>query len=94
MKKMNRSLMKSYLKYFTYTLAIIILIIQLYTIFSEDEKSQNKNLDKNIFENSSRAEYCERKNKTKYAEYLAKCFMAFFSGCLLSEMRFLRTGII
>ena len=94
MKKINRSLMKSYLKYFTITLAMILLIIQVITIFTEDEKLQNKNLNTNIFDNSTRAEFCERKNKAKYAEYLAKCFMAFFSGCLLSEMRFLRTGII
>ena len=94
MKKMNKSLLKNYLKYFTYALAIILLIIQITTLFTEDEKSLNKNNNKNIFENSTKEEYCQRKNSAKYLEYLAKCAMAFFSGCLLSESRFLRTGVI
>ena len=91
---MNRSLMKSYLKYFTYAIAITLLIIQVISIFTEDENSLNKNYNKNIFENSTKEEYCQRKNSAKYFEYLAKCAMAFFSGCLLSEMRFLKTGVI
>ena len=91
---MNKSLIKYYLKYTTYALAMLILTIQVLIIFSEDTKFQDKNFNKNLFDTSSSSEYCLRKNKTKYAEYLAKCFMAFFSGCLLSEMRFLRTGVI
>jgi hypothetical protein len=93
MKKINRSLIKNYLKYFTYSLALILLIIQVFTLITE-EKSLNKNLNKNIFENLTKAEFCQRENKTKYAIYLAKCFMAFFSGFLLSDMKFLKIGII
>lgn len=90
-KKMNRSLMKSYLKYLTYTIAVLLLIIQIISIFSEEKNNSKLLIKENIL---SKSEYCERINKGKYIEYLAKCFIAFFSGCLLSESRFLRTGII
>lgn len=94
MKNTRRSLMKNYLKYFTLSLAVIILIIQTFTIITEDKNSNTQKNPKNLFENLTKAEYCQRENKTKYAIYLAQCAMAFFSGFLLSDMKFLKIGIM
>ena len=91
----NKSLIKYYLKYSIYSLAIIILIIQVFTLFFEDEQINGEKFsNKNILKFTTKAEYCERKNSTKYAEYLAKCFLAFISGCLISESKFLRFGVL
>ena len=92
MKMINKNLLRYYLKYATFALAVIIVIIQVFTIFFEEKQTEEKSLSKNNFAFSTKEEYCQRKNTTKYVEYLAKCFFAFFSGCLISESRFLRLG--
>ena len=95
MKLVNKSLLKYYLKYLTYALALLIMIIQLSIIFFGNKQFEEKSMEsKNFYTFSTKEEYCERKNSAKYVEYLAKCFLAFFSGCLISESRFLRFGVI
>jgi hypothetical protein len=85
--------MKNCFKYLTFTLAITIFTILIIIIITE-EKLKQKTHNKNIFENLTKEEFCQRQNKTKYIFYLSKCFMAFFSGFLCTEMKFLKIGLI
>jgi hypothetical protein len=94
MKMINKSLIKYYLKYAIFSTALIILIIQIYIILFEEEEYKDKQSKNNFFKFSTKAEYCKRKISTKYFDYFTKCFLAFFSGCLISEQKFLKFGAI
>lgn len=93
--RINRNIIKISLKLITVVLALVLLLIQVYYIFFEEEiLFTNKLVHGNTVNNMAEAQYCEEFNKTKYLEILFKCLLAFSSGCLLSEMRFIKTGVL
>lgn len=94
MKLFNKNLIKYYLKYTIYSLAILILIMQIDILFFEDEEIIDISLKNNFFKFSTKAEYCRKRSISRYFDYFGKCFLAFFSGCLISEQKFLRFGAI
>jgi hypothetical protein len=89
----TRRLIKSLLIFSAIALTITILLALVYIIMNESPLSKYEN--KNLFLDSIlKAKYCESKKFSKYTEVLIKCGVAFLSGCLLSEMKFLKSGII
>jgi hypothetical protein len=93
MKMLNKNSLRYFLKFSIYALAIIIMITQALTIFFENKNNYN-NYDLNFSSFATKEEYCQRKNSGKNIDYIAKCFLAFVSGCLISESKFLRFGVI
>jgi len=89
----SKQILKSSIIFTSIALTLTLLFTQLYFIINEDSIS---NLDKkNIFLDAlSKAKYCQEKKFNKYTDVLIKCALAFFTGCLISEMKFLKTGII
>lgn len=89
----NKQIIKSSIIFTSIALALTILFTQVYIIINED--SITKLDKKDIFLDAlSKAKYCQEKKFNKYTDVLIKCALAFFGGCLISEMKFLKTGII
>jgi hypothetical protein len=94
MKITNKSLIKFHLKYTIFLIALMIFLIQIYILLFEEEDYKGISHKSNFLRYSTKEDYCKKKISTKYLEYLGKCFLAFFSGCLISEKKFLRFGAI
>lgn len=91
----NKKLVTKTLNYMKIALALIIMVPLLCIILTEQEFLKEQILNKNHFNSIiSKAKYCEEVKTYKYLEVMFKCFLAFFSGCLLSEIKFLKTGVI
>lgn len=88
----TKKAIKNSIKLFSIIVAITILVAQAYIIINESSFSNNNS--KIPFDAITKAKYCEDKRLSKYTDALFKCFFAFISGCLLSEIKFLKTGII
>lgn len=90
----DKKIVLNTLKIIRIALTLAIMIPLLYVIVTEGEIIKDKILPKNYFNSITKAKYCEKAKSLKYLEVMFKCFLAFFSGCLLSEMNFLKTGVI
>jgi len=88
-----KQVIKTSIVFSSIALAFIVLLAQVYIIMKESplEKKDSKKIFLDII---SKAKYCEERKFNKYTDILVKCALAFVSGCLLSEMKFLKTGII
>jgi len=84
---------KNALKYVTFAIAILIMIIQFYFI-SVEITNQELSLESLAIKENSKNEYCQESGLTKLRDLIFKSVMAFFAGCLLSEKKFIRIGII
>jgi len=91
--KMELKVVKNAFKYVSIALAILIMITQFYLITTE---ISNKELiipsafSKDIPE----LNYCKVSNMAKITEIAVKSVMAFVAGCLLSEKKFIRFGVL
>lgn len=88
-----KRIIKNSVKYTSIILTLTILFAQVYIIINERSFTHDNNI-KITFESINKAKYCEDKRFTKYYDASLKCFFAFFWGCLLSEMKFLKSGIM
>lgn len=84
---------KNAFKYVSIALAIIIMVIQFYCISSEFNVKIH-NLEPIVIKETSKLEYCEESGVNKFTDLAFKSIMAFFAGCLFSERKFIRVGII
>lgn len=89
----TKQVIKTSIIFSSIALALIVLTAQIYIIMNESPlmKKDSKKIFLDII---SKAKYCEDQKFNKYTDVLIKCALAFLSGCLLSEMKFLKSGII
>lgn len=89
----TKQVIKTSIIFSSIALALIVLLAQVYIIMNESplEKKDSKKI---FLDTISKAKYCEDQKFNKYTDVLIKCALAFLSGCLLSEMKFLKSGII
>jgi hypothetical protein len=90
----NKKLFSKTLILIKIALSLIIMILLFYIILIEQPLIKEKIYSKNLLDSITKTKYCEEAKTLKYLEVMFKCFLAFFSGCLLSEIKFLKTGVI
>lgn len=91
--KMELRVVKNAFKFVTIALAILIMIIQFYLIASEITKTETS-VTPAFTKDIPKMNYCEESNMTKISELAVKSVMAFIAGCLFSEKKFIRFGVI
>ena len=91
--KIEINLVKNAFKYVSFALGILIMTIQFYFIALEFNKKDLNNVPVDLKE-TSKPEYCEESGINKITELAIKTVMAFVAGCLISEKKFIRFGII
>jgi hypothetical protein len=91
--KIEIKFVKNALKYVTIALGIMIMIIQFYFISFEFNKKNLSNVPVDLKE-TSKPEYCEDSSLNKITDLAIKSVMAFVGGCLFSEKKFIRFGVI
>jgi len=91
--KMELRVVKNAFKYVTIAFAILIMTIQLYLITTEISKndlSMHSSFPKDI----PNINYCEQSNMNSVSDLAVKSTIAFVAGCLFSEKKFIRFGVI
>ena len=84
---------KNALKYITIALAILIMTIQFYLITTEITK-KDLSVSVAFSKDIPKMNYCEESNMTKLSDLAFKSVMAFVAGCLFSEKKFIRFGVL
>jgi hypothetical protein len=93
-------LVKGPLKYSTILIAIILFISQIYYGFIKSEEDFKKITNKNNLPVTQDVEdQCERSNGNgdtfiKVFEIISKCLFAFLAGGLISDMKFIKFGVV
>jgi len=84
---------KNAFKYISIALGILIMIILFYfTVLEFTNKELN--LLPVVLNETSNSEFCQDSEFHKFTNLAAKSIMAFLFGCLLSEKKFIKFGII
>ena len=91
--KMELRVVKNAFKYVTIALAILIMIIQFCLITTEITKT-DLSVSSAFSIDIPKMNYCEESNMTKISDLAIKSVMAFVAGCLFSEKKFIRFGVL
>lgn len=91
--KMDLRVVKNAFKYVSIALAILIMTIQFYLITTEINK-KDLSVPAAFSKEVPKINYCEESNMIKVTELAVKSVMAFVAGCLFSEKKFIRFGVI
>jgi hypothetical protein len=91
--KVEIKIVKNAFKYVTIALGILIMISLFHHIFQEYNK-QDSGLIHIALKETTNNEYCHESSMIRITDLAVKSIMAFVAGCLFSEKKFIRAGVI
>lgn len=91
--KIEIKIVKNAFKYVTIALGILIMLVQFYYISQEFNK-KDSGLAPIVIKETTKNEYCQESSMGRVTDLAVKSIMAFVAGCLFSEKKFIRAGVI